>query len=117
MGQPHRLLIKGGGIVTAGFVARVWRCFITVMVVRSGHDPPCPVHAALMTGITAPCGHHPAMDHSRPAEGCCRLVTRLAGRGGRDVIRRLAHHPGVSAAMTGCATRHYSRVVICGPRK
>ena len=103
--------------MTAGFVARVWRCFITVMVVRSGHDPPCPVHAALMTGITAPCRHHPAMDHPRPAEGRRGLVTRLASRGGRDVVRRFAHHAGISAAMTGRAASHDSRVVKRGPRK
>ena len=57
------------------------------------------------------------MDHPRPAEGRRGLVTRLASRGDRDVVRRLAHHPGISAAMTGRAARHYSRVVICGPRK
>ena len=57
------------------------------------------------------------MDHPRPAEGRRGLVTRLAGRGGREVVRRLAHHPGISAAMTDRAARHYSRVVICGPRK
>jgi hypothetical protein len=70
-----------------------------------------------MTGITAPCCHHPAMDHPRSAKSRGGLVTRLTGRGGRDMIRRFAHHPGISAAMTGRATRHYSRVVICGPRK
>jgi hypothetical protein len=70
-----------------------------------------------MTGIAAPCPHHPAMDHPRPAESRRGLVTGLAGRGGRDVIRRLAHHPGISAAMTGRTARHYSRVVICGPCK
>jgi hypothetical protein len=117
MGQPHRSLIKGGGVVTAGIVARVWRCQFTVMAVRSGHDPPCPVHTALMTSCAAPCPHHPAMDHPRPDESRRGLVTRLAGRGDRDVIRRLAHHPGISTAMTGRAARHYSRMVICGPRK
>ena len=70
-----------------------------------------------MTGIAASCPHHPAMDHPRPAEGRRGLVTRLASRGGREVVRRLAHHPGISAAMTGHAARHYSRMVICGPRK
>jgi hypothetical protein len=70
-----------------------------------------------MTGCAAPCHHYPAMDHPRPAEGRRGLVTRLARRGGREVVRRLAHHPGISAAMTGRAARHYSRVVICGPRK
>jgi hypothetical protein len=87
------------------------------MVVRSGHDPPYPVHTPLMTGIAAPWPHHPAMDHPRPAEGRRGLVTGLAPACGREVIRRLAHHPGISAAMTGRAARHYSRMVILGPRK
>jgi hypothetical protein len=70
-----------------------------------------------MTGIAAARRHHPAMDHPRPAEGRRGPVTGLASRGGREVIRRLAHHPGISAAMTSRAARHYSRVVIYGPRK
>jgi hypothetical protein len=115
--QRYRSLIKGGGVVTAGIVARVWRCFITVMARRSGHDPPYPFHTALMTGIAAPWRHHPAMDHSRPAEGRRGLVTGLAGRGGREVVCRLGHHPNVCTAMTGRAARHYSRMVILGPRK
>jgi len=103
--------------VTAGIVARVWRCLITGMVRGPGHDPPGPVHTALMTGIAAPWRHHPAMDHLRPAEGRRGLVTGLARRGGREVVRRLAHHPDVGTAMTGHAARHYSRMVILGPRK
>jgi hypothetical protein len=57
------------------------------------------------------------MDHLRPAERRRGLVTRLASRGGREVVRRLAHHPGIAAAMAGRATRDYSRVVIGGPCK
>lgn len=43
-----------------------------------------------MTGVAAPCHHHPAMDHPRPAEGRRGLVTGLAGRGSREVVGRFA---------------------------
>ena len=86
------------------------------MVVRSGHDPPYPVHTPLMTGIAAPWPHHPAMDHPRPAEGRRGLVTGLAPACGREVIRRLAHHPGISAAMTGRTTGHDPGVIHRCPR-
>jgi hypothetical protein len=70
-----------------------------------------------MTGIAGPWRDHPAMDHPRPAEGRRGLVTGLARRVGREVIRRLAHHPDVGTAMTGRAARHYSHMVILGPCK
>ena len=115
--RHHPLLAEGVGIVTAGFVTRVWRRFITAMARRSGHDPPYPVHATFMTSVAAPCRHHPAVDHPRPAEGCRGLMARLACCCGREVVCRLAHNTGVAAAMTGRAARHYSRVAIRGPRK
>ena len=70
-----------------------------------------------MTGVAAPCRHHPAVDHPCPAEGCRGLMARLACCCGREVVCRLAHNPGVAAAMTGRAARHYSRVAIRGPCK
>jgi hypothetical protein len=115
--KHHPSLAEGVGIVTTGFVTRVWRPFTTTMARRSGHDPPYPVHATFMTGIAAPCRHHPAVDHPRPAESCRGLMARLAGGCDRNVVCRLAHDPGIAAAMTGRAARHYSRVVIRSPRK
>ena len=55
------------------------------------------------------------MDHPRPAEGRRGLVTRLAGRGGREVGRRLAQRR--RTVMTGRATRHDPGVTKRGPRK
>ena len=101
--------------MTAGFVARVWRCHSTVMAVRSGHDPPYPIHTALMTGCAAPCHHHPAMDHPRPAEGRRGLVARLAGACSREVGRRFAQRR--CTVMTAHATRHDPGVIKRGPHK
>jgi hypothetical protein len=70
-----------------------------------------------MTGVTAPCCHNPTVNHPRSTEGCRGLMARFAGRRGREVVCRFAHNPGVAAAMTGRAARHYSRVVVRSPRK
>ena len=88
--ETSPLLGEAVGIVTTGSVTRVWRRFITIMARRSGHDPPCPIHAALMTGVAGPCRHHPAVDHPRPGEACRGLMARLACCCGREVVCRLA---------------------------
>ena len=88
--RHHPLLGEGVGIVTARFVTRVWRGHIATMARRSGHDPPCPVHATFMTGVAAPSRHHPAVDHPRPGEGCRGLMARLTCCCGREVVCRLA---------------------------
>ena len=64
-----------------------------------------------MTGITAPWRHHPAMDHPRPAEGRCGLMTGLAGCSSWKVVCRLGHHPSVCATMT-CRTAGHDPCMV-----
>jgi hypothetical protein len=55
---------------------------------RLRHDAPDPAHARRMTGRAA--GRDPRVIHHGPRKCGRRLVAGLAGRGGREVVRRLA---------------------------
>jgi hypothetical protein len=68
----HLLVAKAAVTsVTAGFVARVWRCFTTTMARRPRHDSPDPAHTPFMTG-RAPSWQHSggaSVNHFRSREG------------------------------------------------
>ena len=69
---------------------------------------------AVMTGRTA--GHDSRVIKCGPEKRCGGLVTTLAGSAGRNMIRWLAHDPGIAAAMTGRAARHNPLVIHRCPR-
>ena len=58
-----------------------------------------------------------SMIHRRTTEARGGLVATLAGRRGRDVLRRLGHDPRISATMTGRTPRRDPRVIHRGSRE
>ena len=84
------------------------------VVHRFRHDPPDPAHARGMTGRAA--GRDPRVIHRGPRKRGRGLVTGLAGRGGREVVRRLAQRRG--PVMTARAVGRIPRVIKRGhPRR
>ena len=69
---------------------------------------------AVVTGH-AP-GRNPRVIKRGPRKRGRGLVTILARGGGRDMVRRFAHDPGIPAAMTGGAARRDPGVIHRGPR-
>jgi hypothetical protein len=68
-----------------------------------------------MAGVALPrYRHHPTVV-SRSGKGCCGLVTGLAGRGNRDVVRRFAQR--CCPVMARRATRRDSCMTELCPRK
>jgi len=96
---------RGRGFVTvftgeARCDVRRWFC----------HDPSDPAHACRMAGGAA--GDNPRVVHRSPRKCRRGLVAVLAGRGGWEVIRRLAQRR--RAVMTARAVGRNATVIVIG---
>ena len=100
-GHPRRK--RGRGLVTV--LAREARRDV---IRRFRHDAPDPAHARRMAARAA--RRDPRVIHHRPRKRGRGLVAGLAGRSGREVVRRLAQRRG--PVMTGRAAGRDPRVII-----
>jgi hypothetical protein len=108
--RDPRVIIRGPHECGRGLMAVFAGGARRDVIRRLRHDAPDPTHARRMTGRAA--GRDPRVIHHGPRKCGRGLVTGLAGRGGREVVRRLAQRR--CPVMTARATARDPRMIKRG---
>ena len=87
-GRDPRVIVRGPHECGRGLMTVLAGGARRDVIHRFRHDAPDPTHARRMTGRAA--RRDPRVVHHGPRKRGRGLVTGLAGRGGREVVRRLA---------------------------